>query len=96
MSPTKLVISPENPTNSAISELVTELDNYLASLYPAESNHGLDIPALLHKSVTVFLAKLDDQPVGCGALKLLVPRYAEVKRIYIRPAFRGKGISKNS
>jgi putative acetyltransferase len=93
MSP-KLVISSENPTSSAIQELIAELDYYLAALYPAESNHGLDLPGLLHKSVTVFLAKLDDKPVGCGALKLLTPGYAEVKRMYIKPAFRGKGISK--
>lgn len=91
---TKLVISPENPTSSAIKELIAELDYYLAALYPPESNHGIDIAAMLNKSVTVFLAKLDDEPVGCGALKLLTPGYAEVKRMYIKPAFRGKGIAK--
>lgn len=90
----KLLISPENPTSSAIQELITELDNHLAALYPPESRHGLNIPALLNKSVTVFLAKLDDEPVGCGALKLFAPLYAEVKRMYIKPAFRGKGIGK--
>ncbi|MBW4566869.1 MAG: GNAT family N-acetyltransferase [Tolypothrix carrinoi HA7290-LM1] len=93
MSP-KLLIYPENPTSSAIQELIAELDNHLAALYPPESRHGLDIPALLNKSVTVFLAKLDDEPVGCGALKLFAPLYAEVKRMYIKPAFRGKGIGK--
>jgi putative acetyltransferase len=90
----KLVISPENPTCSAIEQLITELDYYLAALYPPESRHGIDIPAMLNKSVTVFLAKLEDEPVGCGALKLFAPSYAEVKRMYIKPAFRGKGIGK--
>ncbi|NEU75493.1 GNAT family N-acetyltransferase [Hassallia byssoidea VB512170] len=90
----KLVIYPENPTCAAIQELITELDNHLAALYPPESRHGLNIQALLNKSVTVFLAKLDDKPVGCGALKLFAPLYAEVKRMYIKPAFRGKGIGK--
>ncbi len=90
----KLVITPEKPTCSAIQELIKELDNYLATLYPPESRHGLDIPALLHKSVTVFLARLDNEPVGCGGVKLFPQGYAEVKRMYIKPAFRGKGIGK--
>ncbi|WP_414527108.1 GNAT family N-acetyltransferase [Nodularia chucula] len=90
----KLVITPENLTCSAIQELIRELDNYLAEIYPPESNHGLDISALLHKSVIIFLARLDNQPVGCGALKFFPQSYVEVKRMYTKPAFRGKGIGK--
>ncbi|MBH8555847.1 GNAT family N-acetyltransferase [Nostocaceae cyanobacterium CENA357] len=90
----QLVIIPEKPTCSAIQELIRELDNYLATLYPPESRHGLDISALLHKSVTVFLARLDNEPVGCGAVKFFPQGYAEVKRMYIKPAFRGQGIGK--
>ncbi len=90
----KIVITPDNPTCSAIQELIRELDNYLATLYPPESRHGLDIPALLHKSVTVFLARLNNEPVGCGGVKFFPQGYAEVKRMYIKPAFRGKGIGK--
>jgi putative acetyltransferase len=74
--------------------LVGELDNYLAALYPPESNHGLNISDLLHSSVTIFLAKLDNEPVGCGALKYFSEGYAEVKRMYTKPSFRGKGIGK--
>jgi putative acetyltransferase len=48
-----------------IQELIAELDSYLAALYPPESNHGLDISTLLHPSVTIFLARLDDKPIGC-------------------------------
>lgn len=93
MSP-ELTILPANPNCSVIQELIVELDSYLAALYPPESNHGLDIIALLHPSVTLFLARLDNEPVGCGALKLFLPDYAEVKQMYIKPSFRCKGIGK--
>ncbi|WP_414566650.1 MULTISPECIES: GNAT family N-acetyltransferase [unclassified Anabaena] len=90
----QIVVTPENPTCSAIQELIRELDNYLAALYPSESNHGLDISDLLHQSVTIFLARLNNEPVGCGALKYFPEGYAEVKRMYTKPGFRGKGIGK--
>jgi putative acetyltransferase len=90
----QLAIAPENPTCAAVRELIAELDDYLAALYPPESNHGLDIVALQDESVTIFLARLGDKPIGCGAIKLLEPGYAEVKRMYVRPASRSKGIAK--
>lgn len=89
-----LVIAPENPTRSEVRELLAELDCYLESLYPPESRHGLNIEALQHQSVTLFLAKIDDKPIGCGGIQLQAPGYAEIKRMYVRPAMRGKGIGK--
>jgi putative acetyltransferase len=89
-----LAIAPVNPTNSAIVELVTELDEYLNPLYPPESRHGLNLAALSHESVTIFLASLANEPVGCGAIKRFATDYAEIKRMYVRPTCRGKGIGK--
>lgn len=90
----QLAIAPSNPTSLAVRELIAELDCYLESLYPPESRFGLDIVALQDKSVTLFLAKIDDKPVGCGAIQLQAPGYAELKRMYVRPNMRGKGIAK--
>jgi putative acetyltransferase len=64
-----------------------------SSLSP-ESRHGLNLAALQDKSITLFLAKNDDQPVGCGAIQLQAPGYAEIKRMYVRPNLRKKGIGK--
>jgi putative acetyltransferase len=90
----QLIITPKNPTCIAIRELVTELDNYLDLLYPPESNHKLDLEALSHESVTILLASFDNKSVGCGAIKRFTPDYAEIKRMYVRPTFRGLGIGK--
>ncbi|HMD00018.1 MAG TPA: GNAT family N-acetyltransferase [Ferruginibacter sp.] len=39
------------------------------------------------------VAYLDDQPVGCGAIKPFSERSMEVKRMYVIPELRGKGIA---
>ena len=90
----QLVIVPENPTAPAVQELIAELDCYLEALYPPESRHGLSIAALQDQSVTLFIARIGDKLIGCGAIKLLTPGYAEIKRMYVRPDYRGKGVAK--
>ncbi len=90
----ELAIAPSNPTSLAVRELIAELDCYLEALYPPESRFGLDIEALQDESVTLFVAKTDDRPVGCGAIQLQAPGYAEIKRMYVRPARRSQGIGK--
>ena len=41
----------------------------------------------------VIVAYQDNFPVGCGAIKEYQNEIAEVKRMFVRPEFRGKGIA---
>jgi putative acetyltransferase len=34
------------------------------------------------------------QPAGCGGVKMFGTEYGEVKRMYVRPAFRSRGLGK--
>ena len=43
---------------------------------------------------TVVIAYLDNRPAGCGCFKNYSNDTAEVKRMYVRPGARGKGISR--
>ena len=39
----------------------------------------------------VLVARLGDEPVGCGMFKRIGPDAAEIKRVYLRPSARGLG-----
>jgi len=42
----------------------------------------------------LLLASVDGAPAGCIALRPLESAIGEVKRLYVRPEFRGRGIAK--
>ena len=73
--------------------MVEELDAYLVPLYPAESNHLLDIETLRQPEMRFFAAHRGGEVVAIGGC-WLHGDYAEVKRIYVTPAARGLGLAK--
>ena len=59
--------------------------------YGPDSEPG---PAPSAADIAVFLvAAVDGRPVGCGGLRQLDEGAAELKRMYVMPEWRGKGIS---
>ena len=80
-----------SPTAVAVV-LVGELERVLAAEYPPEQRHGLAIEAIFQPHIHFFVATLDGVPAGCGGVALL-DGFAEVKRMYVRPAARGRGVA---
>ncbi|WP_407309035.1 hypothetical protein [Pseudomonas sp. nanlin1] len=86
---TPLHISLESPDQPEVAALIEELDAYQAPLYPAESNHGIDIAALSSKNVLFAVGRsYNGGSVACGAL-LLCPMYVRIfsHRIAVDQAF---------
>jgi GNAT superfamily N-acetyltransferase len=83
-------ITPERPDSPDAIELITELQTHLESFYPPESRHGLSVEKLLTEGVAFFVLRDAGQPAGCGGIKLF-PGFGELKRMYVRPEFRGRG-----
>jgi putative acetyltransferase len=82
----------EKPT-AELRALVTELNEVLGAMYEPHQRHGLALEQLFEPHVRFFLARLDGAAMGCGGLALFAD-YAEVKRMYTRPAARGRGLAK--
>ena len=89
-----LIITQDQPNSTDVAALVEELDAHLIPLYPIESHHGLAVDALISQEVVFFVARVDGEAAACGGLKFYGKEYAEVKRMYVRPEFRGMGLAK--
>jgi GNAT superfamily N-acetyltransferase len=88
------VITMERPDSADAAALITELDAVLTPLYPSESRHGLSVGRLIAEAVAFFVLRSDGTPAACGGIKLFGTDYGEVKRMYVRPQFRGSGFAK--
>jgi putative acetyltransferase len=86
----KLTFQPGDLGNAR--NLIEELDTYLLRLYPAESNHLLSIESLRQPNVTFLIALFNLKVVGCGAFVNHCGEYGEIKRMFVLPDLRGKGI----
>jgi putative acetyltransferase len=86
-------VSFETPNQPDVAALLAELDAYLYALYPADCVYALDIAALEQPNVLFAVARdLAGAALGCCAM-VITPEYGEVKRMYVRPAARGRSLS---
>ena len=53
----------------------------------------MSVEALMGEDVIFLTAKENDRYVGCGAVRMVTGQYGEVKRMYVLPSERGKGIA---
>src|SRR5215210_3725905 len=88
------IITPERPDTADARGLIAELEAQLEPLYPRESRHGFSVEKLIAETVVFFLIRYNDTPAGCGGIKLFGTEYGEIKRMYVRPQFRGRGFGK--
>jgi ribosomal protein S18 acetylase RimI-like enzyme len=91
MDPT---ITPEHPASPDATALIAELDAHLEPLYARESRHGFSVQKLIADSVAFFVVRDGGAAAGCGGIKLFGTDYGEIKRMYVRPEFRGRGLAK--
>ena len=89
-----LVVSAADVDQVVASGLLTELDADLLSRYPGEPVNGIEPTQFRLARGYFVLARLHSQLAGCGAFRPYDPATVEIKRMYVRAAFRGKGIAR--
>jgi putative acetyltransferase len=92
--PDPYLLAITEPDRDDVRRLTSSSDAYLASLYPAESNHLTDIAALVSKDVTFLAALCAGEAVGCGALVRTRPGECELKRMFVAAAHRRRGLAR--
>lgn len=85
-----VVIASERPDSPDARSLIAELESELEPLYPAESRYGFAVEKMIATGVAFFVLREGGVPAACGGFQVL-DGYAELKRMFVRPAFRGKG-----
>ncbi|HVI91619.1 MAG TPA: GNAT family N-acetyltransferase [Dongiaceae bacterium] len=86
-----LTICQETPLQDAVIALLEKSDAYMASLYPAESNHLLDPRTLAAPHIDFFVARWNGDAIGCAALVAGEGGEGELKRMFVDDAARGRG-----
>lgn len=91
--PLTLAIEPADPVGEAARELIHALCSEMSERYGTPPSPFS--PSEVVAPRTVFLlARLNGQPVGCGALRRFDDHTAEIKRMYVAPGGRRRGIAR--
>ena len=88
------VITAERPNTADAMLLISELEAQLEPLYPKISRHGYSVEKLMEQGVAFFVTRHAGVVAGCGGIELFGIEYGELKRMYVRPQFRGLGLAR--
>ncbi|MBO9631029.1 MAG: GNAT family N-acetyltransferase [Shinella sp.] len=90
-----VTIDVESPLTDEVRTLIAELNTVLLALSPTEACYNLTVEEMADPTVTVWIARDGDAAIGCGALKRHSDTVGEVKRMFTRPAWQGKGVGRH-
>ncbi|MGF7036534.1 GNAT superfamily N-acetyltransferase [Paenibacillus mucilaginosus] len=88
-----LEIKQISHTDAVLHGLIARLDEDLLSRYPSDQVHVIDFNDPDVAQATFVVAYMDGTPAGCGAVRPLDAECTELKRFYVDPAYRNRGIA---
>lgn len=95
MTADSVSLCTSSPADPEAAALILELNEWLNELYHPDDNHfSMEADEVSGNRGTFVLARLEGRPAGCGGVRLLDDGRAEIKRMYVRPEARGRGIGR--
>jgi putative acetyltransferase len=90
-----LTISRERLDSPIARSLIEALNAELSERYPepGATHFNLSEAEVAERNGTFLVANLDGEPAGCGAIRIIEPGIAEIKRMYVPHGMRGRGIA---
>lgn len=89
-----LELRVESPASPDAQALIAALDADLAQNYPSDVIFGLHEEDYDPAHMVFLVGRIDGRPVACGALRSLDAGTGEVKRMYVAPDLRRRGLSR--
>lgn len=80
--------------NTDFKKLIIQLDQDVRARY-GDLQDEYDKCNIIPFIETVIVVYLDGRPIGCGCFKPFDKNTVEIKRMFVHPDYRGKGISRN-
>ena len=96
LSQTDLSIQRSDILSTAARTLIEALNAELSSRYPEEGacHFRLDAEELADGRGAFLIASRAGKPIACGAVRRIEERTGELKRMYVRPEERGRGMGR--
>ena len=89
-----LVVARVDAASPDARDLMEALDDDLRARYPGVVVNGLRPDDAGRPRFIFVVARIDGHPAGCGAVRELDPSTGEIKRMFVRPEHRGRGIAR--
>jgi putative acetyltransferase len=89
-------IRREELSSDGAQRLIRALNAELETRYPEEGANffRLDAEEVAEGRGGFFVAYIDGNPIGCGAVRRIEPHVVEIKRMYVDPSVRGRGVGR--